>query len=126
MGGLRAQAGRAAAQWRAPGPGCRETSGWNTGPPPCRHAPAGILEVPARSLACLLGQLLEERIGLRPLHTALGEHGKAHAEGALAELGDFLVAAGFLREIVGRKTEHYQALALVLGVQGLQLLVLPG
>src|SRR3990167_683926 len=38
MGGLRAQAGRAAAQWRAPGPGCRETSGWNTGPPPCRRA----------------------------------------------------------------------------------------
>src|SRR3990167_9390345 len=64
-----------------------------------------FVEVPARRLARLLGQLLEERIGLRSLHAALGKHGKAHAEGALAELGDLLVAAGFLGEIVGWKAK---------------------
>lgn len=83
-----------------------------------------LIEVPARFFAGGSGQLSVKGRRLRPLDRALGKHREFHAKGILAKSPDLLVAAGFLLEVVGRKTEHHQTLVLVACIQRFQTGVL--
>jgi hypothetical protein len=77
-----------------------------------------LVEVPLRLAAGDLGQLQVEGVGILALDRRLAEHRELDAVGQAAEIGDFLVAAGFLlAKVVGRKAEHDQPLVPEPGIE---------
>ncbi|MNY17114.1 hypothetical protein D3C86_1504130 [compost metagenome] len=66
----------------------------------------------------MAGQYLEQVSGLvAPDDLRLG-HGERHAVVGVADLGGFGAVLGFLLEVVGGHAEHFQALLLVILVEG--------
>jgi len=72
-----------------------------------------------------MGEEFVERVRLRAVDVDLAEHRKADAVVHLAELADFVRAAGLLRtELVAGKAENGEALGMKLLVELLQPLIL--
>ena len=79
-----------------------------------------LVEIPARRLAALLGQLAEQRDRLVAAHVLRLGHGEGHAVVAIADLRGLGGIRGFLLEVVGGYPEHFQALPLVTLVERLE------
>ena len=84
-----------------------------------------LVEVPAWGAATGFDQFGKKRVGFFAADHGFGKHGKFHAVGVVAKVGDFFGLAGLLlAKVIGRKTQHDQALGGVVSVELFQAFVL--
>jgi sirohydrochlorin ferrochelatase len=95
---------------------------------------AGLLDVLEQETAVraevagsLGAQVVEQRVGVRPVHLDLAEDREGDVEGGRAEVLDLFVRAGLLAaELVAREAQDLEAARLAIPVERLETLVLRG
>ena len=75
-----------------------------------------FVKIPFGSLAGVLRQLLEKGCGRIASDGSFGEHRELHTKGVFTKIGNVLVIAFFLCEVIGRKAQNHQAFVFVLAV----------